>query len=68
MKYDEYRKHLQDHIISLKGDVWAHKVSCLYQLSACTKPGQRIVIYLFDIWFWNFSDSVVFFVSHFNNR
>jgi len=49
MKYDEYRKHLQDHIISLKGDVWAHKVSCLYQLSACTKPGQRIVIYLFDI-------------------
>jgi len=67
-------------LMSLRGEVWAHKTSFtppLYYLSACTKTEKWSVMYLcvrvidfdsfydFDIRFWNCSDSVVFFVFHF---
>jgi hypothetical protein len=67
---------LHDRIISLRGgEVCVHKTSltpATFHWSACTKPGQKVSMYLcvrgidfvsfydFDIWFWKCSVSVVF--------
>jgi hypothetical protein len=43
-------KHLHDHIISLRWEVWAHKTTLVspytFFLNACTKPGKWAVMYL----------------------
>ena len=68
---------LHDRITSLsEGGVCVHKTSltpATFYWSACTKPGQKVSMYLcvrgihfvsfydFDIWFWKCSVSVVFF-------
>jgi hypothetical protein len=76
-------KHLNDRIISLRGDVWANKSSLIppyfievpvqYQDSerschVCVRGIDFASFYDFDIWFWNRADNVVFFVFHFINQ
>ena len=72
-------KHLHDCTISLRGDIWVHTTSLILPLywRTCIKTGKWAVMYFcakgidfasfydFDIWFWNCSDSAVFFVFHF---
>jgi len=43
------RKHLHDHIISLRGDVWGHKTGLIRPLfiEVSIKPGKWTVIYLY---------------------
>jgi len=66
-------KHLSDHIMSLRGEVWTHSPSSFYG-SASTTSGKWAVVYLFawgigvasfyilSVGFWNCSDSVIFFI------
>ena len=75
-----YENHFHDRIISLRGQVWAHKTSLtpplfigvpvpsqkskrsyIYALGVSIMP----LFYDFYIWFWNFSDSVLFFCFFF---
>jgi hypothetical protein len=58
--------YLYDHIISLRGEVWAHKTSLTLPLwSVCTKLGQWVVMYLcvkgidFFLCFYNFWGNIL---------
>ena len=73
-------KHFHGLIISLRGNMYAHKTSfspVMFYWSACTQPGKWAIMYLyveeiyfaifyhFSIGFWNCSDSMVFSCFHF---
>ena len=57
-------KHIHDRIISLRGEVWAHKTSLtlplLFNWNACTKPGECTCVLgissqpVFMIFLWDF--------------
>jgi hypothetical protein len=74
------RKHLHDHIISLRGDVWGHKTSLIrplfIEVSVSSQENEQSSICMlrvsilplstmFLLDFWNCSDGVVFFILHF---
>ena len=72
--------HFRGYIISLKGAAWAHKISLTPPLfievpvlssevmHVCVNGVDFTFFYDFDIWFWNCSESVVFFILHFVDR
>ena len=66
------------HCVVCSSSIYGFWLSLWYlQTLQCIKPGQWAIIYLcamgidfvsfydFDIWFWNYSDSVVFLSYHF---